>query len=145
MAGLVGSGGPPALIAFPCLVIYIKLMKQITSRPMANGLDIDNDKEKVIQRTIALLTKFFVLCLDIPQEDKLDDHRGGDTMTLIIILSVIGVTCTLTYMGPFLWIHMTTPLMLNINYLVQILICMVETDETILGQVIIDKTKKKDD
>ena len=49
------------------------------------------------------------------------------------------------YMGPFLSIHMTTPLMLNINYLVQILICMVETDETILGQVIIDKTKKKDD
>ena len=97
MAGLVGSGGPPAFIAFPCLVIYIKLMKQITSRPMANGLDIDNDKEKVIQRTIALLTKFFVLCLDIPQEDKLDDHRGGDTMTLIIILSVMGVTCTLTY------------------------------------------------
>ena len=70
---------------------------------------------------------------------------AGDTMTLIIILSVMGVTCTLTYMGPFLSIPMTTPLMLNINYLVQILICMVETDETILGQVIIDKTKKKDD
>ena len=45
---------------------------------MANGLDIDNDKEKVIQRTIALLTKFFVLCLDIPQKDKLDDHGGHD-------------------------------------------------------------------
>ena len=40
--------------------------------------DIDNDKEKVIQRTIALLMKFFVLCLDIPQEDKLDDHGGHD-------------------------------------------------------------------
>ena len=46
MSGLVGSGGPPALIAFPCLVIYIKLMKHITSRPVCNGLDID--KEKVI-------------------------------------------------------------------------------------------------
>ena len=60
----------------------------------------------------------------------------GDTMTLIIISSVMGVTCTLTYMGPFLSIPTTTPLMLNINYLVQILICMVETAETIQGQVI---------
>ena len=60
---------------------------------------------------------------------------AGDTMTLIIIMSVMGVTCTLTYMGPFLSIPMTTPLMLNINYLVQILICMVETAETIQGQV----------
>ena len=63
---------------------------------------------------------------------------AGDAMTLIIILSVMGVTCTLTYMGPFLSIPMTTPLMLNINYLVQILICMVETVETIQGQVIIN-------
>ena len=46
MAGLVGIGGPPALIAFPCMLIYIKLMKHITSRPVCNGLDID--KEKVI-------------------------------------------------------------------------------------------------
>ena len=76
MAGLVGSGGPPALIAFPCLMIYIKLMKQITNRPVANGLDID--KEKVIQGTIALFTKFFVVCLDNPQEDKLDDRGGHD-------------------------------------------------------------------
>ena len=43
------------------------------------------------------------------------------------------------YMGPFLSIHMTTPLMLNINYLVQILICMVETAETIQRQVIINE------
>ena len=67
---------------------------------------------------------------------------AGDTMTLIIIMSVMGVTCTLTYMGPFLSIPMTTSLMLNINYLVQILICMVETAETIHGQVIYNKTMK---
>lgn len=44
MAGLVGNGGPPAFIAFPCILIYIKLMRQITSRPMANGLNIDKEK-----------------------------------------------------------------------------------------------------
>ena len=46
MANLMGTGGPPAFIAFPCIVIYIKLMRQITSRPMAHGLNID--KEKVL-------------------------------------------------------------------------------------------------
>ncbi len=56
-------------------------------------------------------------------------------MTLIIIMSVMGVTCTLTYIGPFLSIPMTIPVRLNINKLVQILICMVETAETIQRQV----------
>ena len=56
-------------------------------------------------------------------------------MTLIIIMSVMGVTCTLTYIGPFLSIPMTTSVRLNINYLVQIIICMVETAETIQRQV----------
>ncbi len=60
---------------------------------------------------------------------------AGDTMTLIIIMSVMGVTCTLTYIGPFLSIPMTIPVRLNINKLVQILICMVETAETIQRQV----------
>ena len=58
MAGLVGSGGPPALIAFPCMLIYIKLMKHITNRPVCNGLNID--KEKVIQGTLGLLTKVLI-------------------------------------------------------------------------------------
>ena len=63
MAGLVGSGGPPALIAFPCLLIYIKLMKQITSRPVANGLD--TDKEKVIHETIAQLQRRILYMKDV--------------------------------------------------------------------------------
>ena len=76
MAGLVGSGGPPALIAFPCLVIYIKLMKHITNRPVANGLDID--KEKAIQGTLAVFIVNKVPCLDNPKEDKFDDRGGHD-------------------------------------------------------------------
>ena len=137
MAGLVGTGGPPALIAFPCMVIYIKLMKQITSRPVANGLNID--KEKVIQGTIplTLLTKFNILLKSTRKKTNL--MTAGDTMTLIIIMSVMGVTCTLTNIGPFLSIPMTTHVRLNINYLVQILICMVETAETIQRQVIMNE------
>ena len=68
---------------------------------------------------------------------------AGDTMTLIIIMSVMGVTCTLTYIGPFLSIPMTTPVRLNINYVVSIIICMVETAETIQRQVIMNKHWKK--
>ena len=136
MAGLVGTGGPPSLIAFPCMVIYIKLMKQITSRPVANGLNID--KEKVIQGTIPLLTKFHIL-LKLTRK-KTNLMTAGDTMTLIIIMSVMGVTSTLTNIGPFLSIPMTTHVRLNINYLVQILICMVETAETIQRQVIMNET-----
>ena len=137
MAGLVGTGGPPALIAFPCMVIYIKLMKQITSRPVANGLNID--KEKVIQGTIplTLLAKFNILLKSTRKKTNL--MTAGDTMTLIIIMSVMGVTSTLTNIGPFLSIPMTTHVRLNINYLVQILICMVETAETIQRQVIINE------
>ena len=66
---------------------------------------------------------------------------AGDTMTLIIIMSVMGVTCTLTYIGPFLSIPMTTSVRLNINYLVQIIICMVETAETIQRQVTLSTCK----
>ena len=76
MAGLVGTGGPPAFIAFPCVVIYIKLMKHITSRPMTNGLNID--KEKVQEYPSHLLQTVPFLCLDNAQEDKLDDSGGHD-------------------------------------------------------------------
>ena len=76
MAGLVGTGGPPAFIAFPCVVIYIKLMKHITSRPMTNGLNID--KEKVQEYPNPLLQTVPFFCLDIAQEDKLDDSGWHD-------------------------------------------------------------------
>ena len=71
MAGLVGTGGPPAFIAFPCVVIYIKLMKHITSRPMTNGLNID--KERVQAHPNPFIANSSIFCLDITQEDKLDD------------------------------------------------------------------------
>ena len=135
MAALVGTGGPPAFIAFPCVLIYIRLMKQITSRPVATGLDID--KEKVLFRykyNIGLFKKLLVLCVKTTRK-RTNLMTAGDTMTLIIIMSVMGVTCTLTYIGPFLSIPMTTTVRLSINYLVQILICMVETAETIQRQV----------
>ena len=89
-------------------------MNHITERPVARGLDID--KEKIKKTKTNLMT-------------------ARETMTLIIIMTVMGVTCTLTHLGPFLSLPMTRSVRLNINYLVQILICMVETAETIQRQV----------
>ena len=48
---------------------------------------------------------------------------------------VMGVTSTLTYLGPFLSLPMTITVRLYILGLVQVLMCLMETAETILRQV----------
>ena len=49
---------------------------------------------------------------------------------------VMGVTSTLTYLGPFLSLPMTITVRLYILGLVQVLMCLMETAETILRQVV---------
>ena len=60
---------------------------------------------------------------------------AGETMTLIIIVTVPGISSTLIYIFPFLSLSMTRPMRLNINHLVQIFIGLVETAEMIQKQV----------
>ena len=43
MTDLLGFGMPIISIAFPCFIIYLKLMKLISHRPIANGLDINKE------------------------------------------------------------------------------------------------------
>lgn len=51
----------------------------------------------------------------------------------------MGVTSTLTYLGPFLALPMTITVRLFVLGLVQVLMCLMETAETILRQVSIAK------
>ena len=44
MAALVGSGGPATLLAYITMVIYIKLMKGISTRPVIEGKDVNMEK-----------------------------------------------------------------------------------------------------
>ena len=60
---------------------------------------------------------------------------AGESMTLIIIVTVCGISSTLIYIFPFLSLPMTRPMRLNINHLVQIFIGLVETAEMIQKQV----------
>ena len=60
---------------------------------------------------------------------------AGETMTLIILSTVCGISSTLIYIFPFLSVSMTRPMRLNINHLVQIFIGLVETAEMIQKQV----------
>ena len=74
MAALVGSGGPVTLLAYITMVIYIKLMKGISTRPVIEGKDVN--MEKVISYFF-LEGKQYSSLLDETQEDQLNDC-GGD-------------------------------------------------------------------
>ena len=49
MIRLMASGIPYMIFVYPCIYIYLKLMKYITVRPVKDGVDPRNDKvEKLI-------------------------------------------------------------------------------------------------
>ena len=52
-----------------------------------------------------------------------------------LLVAVMGCTCTMSYIVPYLNLPMTIPVRLCISSVIQILICIVETLETIQKQV----------
>ena len=52
MGDLLSFGLPFVLLAMPSILIYLKLMKHITHRPINNGLNIE--KERVDQIKIIM-------------------------------------------------------------------------------------------
>ena len=130
-AALLGSGGPVSLLAYTSIAFYIKLMKGITARPVVKGLDIQ--REKV--RYLSLLLISSISASTQIKRKKINLMTAGETMTLIIIATVCGISSTLIHIFPFLSVPMTRPMRLNINHLVHVFIGLVETAEMIQKQV----------
>ena len=60
---------------------------------------------------------------------------AGDTMTIIIITVVMGITQATLNIAPVLGINLTIAVRVYISCIIQILVSLIETIETIFKQV----------
>lgn len=114
MLQLLFYGLPYVLYVCPCMIIYIRLMSFITYRPINTGLD--PKKETVFRKKTNLMT-------------------AGETMNLIVIVVLMGTTQSVMYIAPALNIKMGLRVRLFTSCAIQILVCLMETLETLIVQV----------
>jgi len=114
MLSLVFWGLPYILFVSPCMIIYLRLMAFITYRPINKGLD--PKRETVVRKKTNLMT-------------------AGETMNLIVITVLMGATQSVMYIAPALNIKMSLRVRLYTSCAIQIMVCLIETLETLIVQV----------
>ena len=123
-------GLPYVLYVCPCMIIYIRLMTFITCRPINTGLD--PKRETVGGRCLSLAS---ISLLQVFRK-KSNLMTAGETMNLIIIMVLMGTTQSVMYIAPALNIKMGLRVRLFLSSVIQILVCLIETLETLIVQVL---------